>query len=64
MNGHITYSNVQKFGVRIFFFYEMNTCIQQGCIKLIKSDNKDNVCKILKKKFNSFHKYIKQLNCF
>ncbi len=31
----------KKFGVRkIFFFKEMNTFIQQGCIKVIESDGK------------------------
>ncbi len=32
---------MQKFGVSFFFFKEMNTFIQRGFIKLIKSDNKD-----------------------
>ncbi len=35
---------VQKFGVRTIFFpflEEINTLIQRGCIKLIKSDSKD-----------------------
>lgn len=43
---HAIYTTVQKFG-QVFFFHffkEMNTFIQQGCIRLIKIDSKDIYC--------------------
>lgn len=43
-----TYINIQKTGVIKIFKKEMNTCIQQVCIKLIISDSKDifNITKL------------------
>ncbi len=57
-----------RFSKMYFFFKEMYTCVQQVCIKLIKSDSKDidNVAvllffsihqRILK---TAFHRYIKK----
>ncbi len=43
-----------------FFFYEMNTLILQGCIKLIKINSKDFY--IVKKKKSEFHKNAVLLN--
>ncbi len=39
----LVYTSVQKFEVSKFFFFlkEINTFIQQGCIKLIKNYSKD-----------------------
>ncbi len=34
------YATIQKYGVSKCFFQEINTFIQQGCIKFIKSDSK------------------------
>ncbi len=47
----LIYNTIQKFGVSILIFLrEINTFIQQGCIKLIKSDSKDiYVIKYIKK---------------
>ncbi len=35
------YTKIQKYGVTTIKKNEMNTFIQQWCIKLIKSDNSD-----------------------
>ncbi len=40
-NNKYLYTIIQKFVVSKIFFKDINTFIQQGCIKLIKSDSKD-----------------------
>ncbi len=37
----LTYTEVQKYGVSMFVFKEINTFIHQGRIKFIKTDSKD-----------------------
>jgi len=45
-----------------------NRLIQQGCIKLIKSDSQDTLNQLIKESWKKvylcFHKNIKQHNCF
>ncbi len=58
----LAYTIVQRFWVSyIFFFKEINSFIQQGCIKLIKCDSKD-ICSLTKDFYTAvyFNFYIHQ----